>query len=365
MQNILLIDDIDNQLKVLEKALRLVLSEKEAEIRTWVPSSDEKTPPQDRFEQLVDDDTVLVVTDYDLTGKGQTGLFGSTIVSWCQGRVIPVGDYSRANRPSLPKEPNQYEIRIPTEPDDAARYVAAIFKGFSQIRKSLNSNADLLTKKRSPIGVLSEILGRPQEESRFSRYGAGLGTVSAALVDQIAKTAPDNIEPTDTDKRKLLSYVAGHLLLNVVLRFPGPILSSRALAAYSGISEEEVGKIEPLFAAARYDGPFAEIDSYYWLSTVDDLFDELNRADPADAKARTIGQLNREAVEAKLGHKLGRHGCKRCQGENGGFLCPFTQRTVCQLSDCSVGSSGWIPAGARLCRVEKDFYDEWAPVLGF
>src|ERR1700722_3829806 len=131
-QNLLLVDDTQAHLDELEKALRGALTKKEGEIRKWIPSRDED--PKQRFDTLVDDDTKLVVTDYDLT-KGQTGLFGSTIVAWCQARAIPVGDFSRANRNALPKAPNQYEIRVPDDPQEAAKYIAGAFRGFKRIRE--------------------------------------------------------------------------------------------------------------------------------------------------------------------------------------------------------------------------------------
>jgi hypothetical protein len=356
-QNLLLIDDTQAHLDELEKALQGVLAKKEGEIRKWVPSRGED--PKQRFDGLVDVETKLVVADYDLT-KGQTGLFGSTIVAWCQARAIPVGDFSRANRIALPKAPNQYEIRVPDDPQDAAKYIAGAFRGFMRIRMALDSDEAVLQKKRSPVSVLASILGRSSEENRFALYGGRVGAANAALVDLVK-----GADVTKEQKRRLLCYVVGHLLLNVVLRFPGPLLNRKALAAYLAIAEGEISKVEKLFASAQYGGPFSDIEPYYWLSDVDTALEGMNKGLPAESSAETPGQSNREAVEGALGVKLARHACPRCDGVNGGFLCPFTGRTVCQLPTCSVGSNGWIPAGARLCRIEKDFYEEWAPMLGF
>jgi hypothetical protein len=152
--------------------------------------------------------------------------------------------------------------------------------------------------------------------------------------------------------------------LNAVLRFPGPILSSRALAAYVGSGEPEELVIGDLFSEAQYSGPFSGLARYFWLSKVDEKLRELISALPQGFNAETHGEMNREALELHLGRKLTRHDCPRCAGQNGGFLCPFTRRTVCQRPDCSVGSNSWVPPGAKLCRVERDFYEEWAPILG-
>jgi len=356
--NLLLIDDTQEHLDELEGALQGVLGPEEAEIRRWRPSPGDK--PKQHFDGLVNNDTELVVTDHDLT-KGQTGLFGSTIVAWCQAKAIPVGDFSRVNRSNLPKEPNQYEIRIPDDPPQAANFIAGAFRGFKEIRAALDANIVLLRKKRSPVSVLAAILERPTEESRFAQYGGRVGAANAALFD-LVKAETD--APED-QKRRLLSYVVGHLLLNVILRFPGPLLSKKALAAYLAIEESEIVKAEKFFADAKYIGPFSSIEQFYWLTDVDHALEKMIQKLPPEAAADTPGQMNREAVENALGAKLNRHACPRCGGLNGGFLCPFTERTVCQLTNCSVASNGWIPPGARLCRIEKDFYDEWGPMLGF
>ncbi len=355
MGNLVLIDDTDDQLRELADALGRILSPPEADIRQWLPTRD--VEPQKRFEELVDENTVLVVTDYDLT-RSQIGLFGATIVDWCQAKVIPVGDFSRGLRNPLPKEPSLFEIRIPNKTEQAAAYIAAVYRGFEKISASIGNAPSLLQRKKSPIGVLSEILGRSQEEPRFALYGVRLGSANTGLIDKLDR-------PTDDEKRRMLTYVIGHLLLNVILRFPGPILSKKALAAYCAINEKEIDDVQSLFASTIYAGPFSHVDQYFWLSNVDDVLDEINRTNPSDSAAETQGQLNREAIERVLDRQLSRHECPRCHGENGGFLCPLTQKTVCQLPNCSVGSSAWIPAGARLCRIEKDFYDEWAPILGF
>lgn len=363
MASILLIDDDSNLLDELVAELSARLANGEAEIRKWVPTKDE-VDAQSSFNQRIDPDTLLVVTDYDLTAQGRTGLFGATIVGWCQTRAIPVGDFSRANTGALPKEPNLFELRIPTDAAAAATFIASVFRGFKSIRDQLNARADLLEKKRSPAGVLADVLGAPEAESQFMLYGIRLGTTNGALLDKIVRTAPDDVEPEPGEKRALLCYIVGHILLNAVLRFPGPILSSRALVAYVGSAESEMEAICNIFAEALYVGPFSDLGRYFWLSKVDETLRKLTEALPKKFNAETHGELNREAIELHLKRKLARFSCPRCAGQNGGFLCPFTGRTVCQRSDCSVGSNSWIPQGAKLCRIERDFYEEWAPILG-
>src|ERR1035438_9867266 len=118
--SIVVIDDDGELLAKLQTSLERNLSQDDADIRIWMPN--EGQDPFVEFNQLVDDSTVLVVADYDLTKNGVTGLFGVLIVSWCQARSIPVGDFSRANVISLPSEPNLFELRVPTDVEEAASY---------------------------------------------------------------------------------------------------------------------------------------------------------------------------------------------------------------------------------------------------
>lgn len=357
--SILLIDDDEAALQRLTDALRSKVGD-EAEIRTWPPIRADEDP-QAEFEKRVDADTTLVVTDYDLTRQGRTGLFGATIVTWCQNRAIPVGDFSRGGRSGLPKEPDLFELRVPTQPGRDAEYIAALFRGFRDIHQWFEARPQLL-KLKSPAAVLAEGLGVPALENEFALYSRLPST--GALVDMIKETADEKAKPDSDQRRKLITYIAGHLLVNSVLRFPGPILSSRALLAYCGVDVAEADAVTQLFTQAAYAGPFADLDRFFWFGKVDGTLDEVSVNLVSAGEPETIGEANREAIEAKLGKTLQRHTCPRCDGKNGGFWCPFTDRTVCQLPNCSVAVTSWIPQGARLCRVERGFYDEWAPVLG-
>jgi hypothetical protein len=356
MRSILLVDDKKTVIDEISGLLQQELAADDVEIRQWIPSEAEPDAHA-AFQSRIDADTTLVITDADLTSQGQLGLFGASVVSWCQSLAIPVGDYSR-NLASLPKAPELFELRVPPDPAKAAKFIAAIFRGFRDINIAL-ANDDALLAKRSPAAVLATLLGQPEIESQISLYALRLGAASGALVDRVEEE-----QPSASYKRGLLTYIAGHLLLNV-LRFPGPILSLVGLKAYLASDDAGEADVTALFEAARYKGPFADLDQYFWLSGVDAVLDTLMKTLPSDLKTETSGELHRLAIEKALSRQLARHSCPtRCHGQNGGFFCPFTERTVCQRSDCSVGSNSWIPQGAKLCRIERDFFDEWAPILG-
>lgn len=359
MKTILLIDDTPEQLQALEVALRAEIPEGEAQILAWQPRKEDVPEPVELLEQYLDqNDVAFVVTDYDLTGKGGLGLYGSTVVDHCQLRAVPVGDYSRGSQKRLPSEPSLFEIRVPTESHtSAAKYIAAVFHGFEEIQAKV---AQLEGMPRSPSSGIATLLDRPNDQSQFSLYGVRYPSVNSGLLDRVDADLSD--EDRKRQMRKLFAYVSGHVLLNLVLRYPGPIVSLKALAAYCAVSQSEAERLRSVFKDCRYNGPFRDCDELFWLDQVEAIVDQIE-IDPASPDI-SAGELNRMALERRLGLELARPLCSRCSGKNGGYLCPFTNRTVCLRSDCSVGSNGWIPAGARLSRIEKDFFDEWAPLLG-
>lgn len=359
--SLLLIDDNDSTLQVLRRDVSKLLPD--AEVRVWGPGIEDSREPLAAFTELVDDNTLLVVTDYDLTEQGRTGLFGSTIVGWCHSKAIPVGDYSRGNKGALPDRPSLFELRVPSSPEQAAAFVVRAFDGFRRVREHIQNSDKRLDKMRSPAAVLAGLLGRPDMESQFTLYGAQLST-NSVLRERVMRAADADVSVSEDERSRVLGYVVGHLLLNSILEFPGPILSLRALTAYCGCGDSESHALADVFDGSTYTGPFSEGEKYYWLSDVDDRLAELLGGLPDSKEFDTPGELHREAIELHMRRPLARPSCARCSGKNGGFICPFTSRVVCQLPDCSVSSGSWVPRGAVLCRIERDFYDEWGPALG-
>lgn len=359
--SIVVIDDNEELLTQFRQALKQDLAQDGVDIRTWKPEADQD--PIEEFDRLIDDDTLLVVADYDLTKNGMTGLFGVSIVSWCQARSIPVGDFSRANLIRLPKEPALFELRVPSDVNEGASYSARMFRGFRQLRDILANGSIDLQSVGSPAQVLAAILERPHLESQFALYMSLLGAANASLLDSLQPVSSSKGMTSSAGKERLLAYILGHVLANVVLRYPGPILSERALCAYLATTVEEATVVREIFGEAIYSGPFSAGVAYYWRSDVDCIIDQKSVI-LGDASFESAGEFNRAVVESILGRKLALHECTRCGGTNGGYLCPFTDRTVCEQADCSVAANSWIPAGADVSRIEREFYEEWAPLLG-
>ncbi|MGY4179199.1 hypothetical protein ACVIHH_004490 [Bradyrhizobium sp. USDA 4518] len=366
LPSILLVDDKQDVLAGLKAELTKLLPAEAVEIRTWVPDSEDEDEPDAAFDARVDDDTVLVATDYDLTGNGITGLFGLTIVGWCQSRSIPVGDFSRGHTNELPDEPNLFELRVPPNDVEGAQFIASAFRGFESIRHALKNDPQIMPARGGSLsGALARLLGRPNLDDQFALYMSKLGAANAALLQQLRDFGSAAKPPTEEQKVRVVTYVLGHVLLNSILKFPGPLLSSEALCAYAATANAESNVLDGVFSDCRYEGPFSESARFYWREDADVVLYEAGKS-LSEADFDGFGDFNRAALEILLERALTRHVCQRdgCRGEKGGFLCPFTHRPVCERSDCSVLSSGWIPQGADLSRVERTYYDEWAPLLG-
>ena len=157
--SILLIDDDIESIERLRDRLGQLLGDS-VELIVWRPTPDDGNT-REAFDRQITDRTALVVTDYDLT-TSLHGLFGLSIVGWCQGLAIPVGDFSRANFDALPKEPNLFELRVPTSEEQAAAFIANAFTGFQFIKSQIDERPEILTAPRSLATALS-IFARQSE----------------------------------------------------------------------------------------------------------------------------------------------------------------------------------------------------------
>ena len=360
---ILLIDDDKELIDGLHDELKSALGGEPVEIVTWVPEETAEDPDQ-LLAHYAPKGTVMVVTDYDLTRNGMRGFQGSAVQSWCQRRLVPVGDFSRGQPPRLPKEPNLFGMNIPVGSSSAAgAYVAAVYYGFTSIRTAVAAvDQDI----RSISAITADILRRSSCEPHLSLYFSRLASSNTAIRDHLLQQHASN--PVDSGREAMLdvlAYVIGHVLLNLILAFPGPILSRKVLAAYLAVPEQEVNDVVKIAKISAYDGPFAKIQPFVWREDVDKALDDIvsdsNNEPPDDTE-----RYNRFASGLVLNRKPLKHGCSRdeCRGERGGYWCPFTKRPVCLRDDCSKASTAWIPDGADLCRAEADFFEEFAPLLG-
>lgn len=351
---------IDYERDKLASWARLVRDRVDAEVCEWCPKEDEN--PSRVFNQKARQNTALVVTEYDLT-TAVKGFFGHSVAAWSRHRFIPVGQFSRGHHEALSTEPGLFELRVPLDELDAVSFIVRIFKGFHQIRDGIERNPQLLRDGGNPAQVLASLLGRPDVESQLWPYLSKPGLFNSSLLDTV--TIPRAAKPSQAEKTRLLTYILGHVLANAVLKYPGPILGEGPLCAYLAASVENIEDLAGLFKSARYEGPFGDGERFFWREEVDDAIERLARdLGVEDDEHESFGDYHRAVIERALGGTLTNHDCDRCDGVKGGFWCPFTKTAVCERGDCSSTASSWVPSGAYACRVEREFFDEWAPILG-
>ena len=357
---ILLIDDEKALLNELKSELSCALSHDDVEIVGWAPG-ERDTDPDTALSRLASPATALVITDYNLTKHGMRGLEGPAIQSWCLRNFIPVGEFSRGHSKELPSEPSLFGIRVPNETTAAVRYIVAVYRGFRLVRSLVGARD---WKGQTISTITAEILGHNRYEPALSLYFSRLSSSNEAIRDYlIGRHCPE--QHSIRDIADIVSYVIGHVLLNLVIAYPGPILSRRVLGAYLAISQSEAAEVVTTAEIAEYSGPFSEIEPLVWRhdvdSTIEHRVEESGMDPPAD-----IERYNRFAAKLVLGRVPSTHSCtrERCSGDLGGYWCPFTKRTVCYREDCSRAATAWIPEGADLCRVEAEFFEEYMPLLG-
>ncbi len=351
---ILVIDDEAGHAHSLATAISAMPSAEPVDVATWVPQGED---PEERFDAEATADTTLVVTDYDLS-KGTLGLFGSTIVDWCQERLLPCADFSRGRPRRTPSQPDLFELKIPTRTvQEGAQEAISLARGFTAVFGSLGD----MSQMDSPSNALAHAMDAEDLEPELSQYFTRLGSVGPGVREHLHHGLA--ADARSTLLRRAMTYVVGHVLRNAVLGFPGPLMHLPGLSAYVGTSPDETEVLKRVFTSALYEGPFADFQSYYWRHKVDDKLEQISTHVPPTEEERWA----RSVLEAHLDRSLAAHTCQRegCDGINGGFWCPYTNRAVCARADCSVTSDSWIPRGATLTRIERDYFDEWAPILGY
>ena len=202
-------------------------------------------------------------------------------------------------------------------------------------------------------------------ESQLAPYLSRPGLFNASLLQVLTDAEHKNQSAKAAQKTKLLTYILGHVLVNAVLKYPGPILAEGPFCAYLATSDKDIDRIAGLFDSALYAGPFDDGGRLFWRDKVDDVIEDLaTTLNVADSAFESFGDYHRAVMAKALDGPLAKHNCERCEGDKGGFWCPFKKKAICERGDCSSTASSWVPSGAYACRVEKEFFDEWSPILG-
>ncbi|HHJ12839.1 MAG TPA: hypothetical protein ENJ79_00450 [Gammaproteobacteria bacterium] len=312
----------------------------------------------------------LIVVDHDLSNLKNPAISESSITAAAHTLAIPVCRYHR--QPSgaslridalweLNARVYSIDLEAPSEAENEnhrfGTEVLNILEGFKQIASGYQALEEPVRKKGAPA-VLSHILDKPALEDFFAAYSEGIPFLNDMLIvrklmeespqegaERVSRPAPDNLN-------RRIPYMLGYWLHNFILRFPGLILNEVAAASYLDIDTEDFKKEAVLrcFDEARYEGPFSRGRKYWWRPLLDDLLIEQGGRD----EILQAEDLDPQSVGRSKSHASGK--------SPAGYYDIFSGLPISK--EDSIGSLSWIPSGADLARVDRNLYEEIAPILG-
>lgn len=217
----------------------------------------------------------------------------------------------------------------------------AIHNAFKSVEVVLEANPALLSPKHSPAEVLAKVLGDENLSYEFLGYAAQNLVYFAAPEEG----ASDRF----ISQTKRYATQLGYWIYNYILMFPGPILTRRAAAAFLNVAPDDAEKSTEfldLLESARYQGPFSEVQPYYWRTKLVDLIDE-SGGDVRNHRMLREVRLSRvdddeQAVQA--------------------FVCMISGEAIRQ--DQAATNPDWVPSGASEAKIKEDVLDELGPLAG-
>lgn len=339
-------EGINVDVEIWEKAA--ILSALEA---VKAPEDDDSNATEDQLFRVFKgiSDLDLVIVDRDLSGI-QNIISESAVINACLQAGIPVCTYHRkppnksssGNLSQVLRQSTSYSISVEVD-ENFAKNVVEVGLAFRQIYEAIPSDFSepLLT---SPSRVLASILGLQNISIYLDQYAQSSSLASFILAQS------DDLKIKDSFYRKRLAFLLGCWLHNHILAFPGVILNEVSTYSYINIDEGTFTKYKNEFKSARYAGPFGNFIEY-WVrikldeshQEQDDAFGFLKAKYPDDDSIKPC----RCSIDSDL---------------EAGFYCVINKKPISLQK--SVGSLAWIPEGADLCRVDRDTYDQLAPLMG-
>ena len=294
---------------------------------------------------LENDESIgMVALDWDLT-KYKKFVSRQAIEGVCDELGIPICIYPYAStleekiRRMKRWDENKIWLRDFKTIEDLEKKLLSVAIGFAYIRNKL----DRSEQPRINLGnLLNEILHTPDE--------------AQINIDQYlwSRFRPlQLIESKNSKSNRMISALIGYWIYNVLLQFPGPIVSKGAASSYLDILESDFEKseINDIFSDAMYLGPFKETGPYWWTRKIDVI---LASNTTNEDKEVISGFILAERKLLGVSHS-------RCFANHdvAGYYCIIRQTPVCEIH--SVNPSGWVPPGADLTRIEKRKYEELSP----
>lgn len=219
--------------------------------------------------------------------------------------------------------------------------LGAISRGFKAIESALDRQPTLLVHRHSPTDVLAAVLGDAGLAYEFLGY---------ASQNLLYFATPDESSPEHLiSEARRYSTQLGYWLFNYILTFPGPILGKSGAAAYLNVEPAELERCEAfamLLEAARYSGPFSDVEPFYWRSKLMEL---------ADAAGGDIVNDERLQGESFTRVDPDPHAVQA-------YMCMISGEAIRQ--DQAAANPDWVPSGASEAKIKEEVLDELGPLAG-
>lgn len=300
--------------------------------------------------------TVLLVTDRDLSASNWPGLSEAAVTRVGQKLGYPVAWYAQRAAPEyeiMTRIPGDGRIGLPNTVVELAREAAVIAKGFVDLQNRLtrhHGQARRGQRPRSPGELLAALLGEPAAASHLDAYACGDQLVVAEILKRGSASTDGG---ASSDHRRLVAAL-GVWIVDVVLRYPGVLLGEIAAASYLDIDPPEFARpeIRNVFRSALWSGaPFVDSEKpRWWKIRLDDLL------------AKNGVELGAELVAKRRKRQPRFCPCHVDPTLHAGYFCMVTKKPV--SAENSVGPITWFPPGAELARITRNIFDKVAPWVG-
>jgi DNA-binding NarL/FixJ family response regulator len=346
----------------IEKALKRAVGAEFRIERFEAPDTDEAGTYEDRLREALKgkraDSLTIIVTDRDLSAlKNYRGLSEATVSKVAADLSVPVCVYAAGKDDSLLERHRSGGggkiLLDSSDPGTMARRVRVLAHGFRQLREvvaRITKSKKMRQKYHGPATVLAEMLEAPEVVDQLSLYTRGDQRMISGLTP--VQSRPGKVSQSPEDVRSI-ALALGVWLYDSILRFPGVILGWTAAASFLEIEPSAMkdAAVRRTFAKAQYKGPFSDTEEpRWWRHRLVELLKSKDVPDGGALVKKVTGKRPKPCL------------CSVDNKAPAGFLCVMTEKPVCDAH--SVAQVGWLPRGADLARVRRDYYDEIGPWVG-
>lgn len=349
---IVVFEDRDNPFDNIETALSETLSS-DLNIKRADINNDSDENPRQAVERIIDEfgTPLLTVLDWDLT-MGTGAISRDNVISYCENNHLPLCIYHERDTGDADQQKvedyDENRIKLESELtwEEIGAKSAHIADGLNEIRQTIES-----VFEDDDVRPIPELLDAPLSvRGKLDQYSWGNPGV--------IKSGQADISKNEIIKRAVTNQ--GYWILNELLEFPGALLNETALAAYLNVDHEQFCSEDVFkspFGDAKYTGPFAGLENWWWTPKIDDISIEHKQENESKGciGSELFDRLDLPSIDEATCHSGSDTDC----GGPARYYCIIKERPVCK--EHSVSPDGWIPKGATRSRVSEEEYDQLKP----